>query len=246
MLITPDQIRAARALKGWSQGDLAARTGLAVPTIANIEISKQEPGAKTLQKIMQAFEINGIEFITDRGVQKKQNQTKVFRGVKDFAKFYQDIYETLSEEGGEVVVANADEREFLSYLDDESILNHQINMRNLSDKITYKILIKEDDIYFAANSYAEYRWTPKEDFQSIPFYVYGNKLAIILWLDEPLVFLIESDEASSIYREKFSTLWKKSIIPDVKPKAFKEYMVDSLETLVASRKKMGINKKAGE
>jgi transcriptional regulator with XRE-family HTH domain len=245
-MITPDQIRAARALKGWSQGELAARTGLAVPTIANIEIGKQEPSVKTMDKIVHAFEINGIEFITDRGVQKRRNQTRVFRGVKDFSKFYQDIYETLREKGGEVVVANADEREFLSYLDDESILNHQINMRNLADTIKYKILIKEGDVYFAGNSYAEYRWTPEKDFQSIPFYVYGNKLAIILWLDEPLVFLIESDEASDIYREKFSTLWENSIIPAVKPKEFKEYMVDSMETLVASRKKMGINKKAGK
>lgn len=245
-MITPDQIRAARALKGWSQGELAARTGLAVPTIANIEIGKQEPSVKTMDKIVKAFDIDGIEFIGNRGVQRKQEQIKIFRGAKDFTKFYGDIYDTLSQKGGDVVVANVDEREFLSYLDDESILTHQLNMRELVPHVHYKILIKEGDVYFAANSYAEYRWTPKEEFQSIPFYVYGDKLAIILWLDEPLVFLIENIEASSIYREKFSGLWQNALIPDVSPSTFTEYMVEDLDSLLASRKKMNIVKKAGK
>lgn len=251
MLITPDQIRAARALKNWSQTDLAERSGLAVPTIANIEAGKQAPSGKTLEKIHQAFDSNGIEFIGERGVQKKQEQTRVIRGVDNFRKFYEDIYETLSAQGGEVVVANVDEREFLYYLDDESILHHQVNMRKLKGKVNYKILVKEGDTYYAANSYAEYRWTPKEDFQSIPFYVYGDKLAIILWLDEPVVFLMHSAEAANIYREKFATLWRNSIKPPKNPTSFTEYTVEDMDSLTQSREKAGIfknkpNKKAGK
>lgn len=245
MLLTSDQIRAARALKNWSQTDLAEATGLAVPTIANIEAQKQEPSGKTLEKILVAFDKAGIEFIGDRGVQKKQSQIQIYSGIADFQKFYDEIYSTLQKSPGEVVVANVDEREFMSFLDDEKLLEHKENMLRLGDKVNYKILIKEGDIYFAASSYAEYRWTPAEDFQSIPFYVFGNKLAIILWLDEPLIFLIESTEASNIYREKFSVLWNSAKIPDVKKEVYDEYRVNDPASVAVIKKKMGV-KKAGK
>jgi transcriptional regulator with XRE-family HTH domain len=242
MLITPDQIRAARALKNWSQTDLAERTGLAVPTIANIEAGKQAPGGKTLEKISTAFDKHGIEFIGDRGVQKKQSQIQIYSGIADFEKFYDDIYNSLQKQPGEVVVANVDEREFLYFLSDEKLLKHRENMLKLGDKVHYKILIKEDDTFFAATSYAEYRWTPADDFQSIPFYVFANKLAIILWLDEPLVFLIENNEASSIYREKFSVLWDNAKIPNVKPEIYREFVMNDLPSISAFKKKMGVRK----
>jgi transcriptional regulator with XRE-family HTH domain len=214
-MITPDQIRAARALKGWSQGELAARTGLAVPTIANIEIGKQEPSVKTMDKIMHAFEINGIEFIADRGVQKRQNQTQVFRGAAELERFYEDIYLSLKSNNQEVLVGNVDEREFVKNLGPDLAKRHMDRMVELDAH--YKILLCEGDYYFKG-VYADYRWVEEKDFQSIPFYVYGDKLAIILWLDEPVIFLIESTEAANVYREKFNGLWKKSIKPPANPK----------------------------
>ncbi len=211
-MITPDQIRAARALVNWSQTELAQRSGLAVPTIANIEAGKQEPSAKTISKIVDTFLIAGIEFIGSKGIQKKEGTTKVFRGESGMREFYDDIYHTIVNEGLEVLVGNADERKFVEALSLDLLHLHMDRMKKIKAK--YKILLKEGDYYFAANSYAEYKWTPKNDFQSIPFYVYGNKLAIILWLrDEHIVFLLDSKEASEIYKEKFSILWQQATTP---------------------------------
>lgn len=60
------QVRAARALLGWSQEDLAARAGVSVATIR-----RQEPGhgqflagEEVLRKIAAAFETGGIELIS--------------------------------------------------------------------------------------------------------------------------------------------------------------------------------------
>lgn len=232
MLITADQIRAARALKNWSQTDLAERTGLAVPTIANIELGKQTPGKNTMEKIIDAFSAAGIEFLGERGVQKKSETTTVYRGESGLTNFYIDIYETLNKEGGEVLVGNVDERKFVTERREEDVLIHQQRMAELKDNVKYKILIEEGDDFFAASSYAEYRWTPKEDFQSIPFYVYGNKLAIILWLDEPIVFLIDSANAADVYREKFSQMWKKSKVPPNFDKAKKKFQYKNTEELL--------------
>jgi transcriptional regulator with XRE-family HTH domain len=61
------QLRAARALLGWRQEDLARAAKVGVATIRRIE-SQQGPMAgyvSTLVKIQAAFEHAGIQFIDD-------------------------------------------------------------------------------------------------------------------------------------------------------------------------------------
>jgi transcriptional regulator with XRE-family HTH domain len=211
MLITADQIRAARALKNWSQTDLAERTGLAVPTIANIELGKQMPGKNTIEKIIASFESAGIEFLGETGVQKKLQTTRVFRGVEEFKKFYDVIYESVLQGANEVLVGNVDERDFIKHMDPDILQLHLDRMVALNTH--YKILVCEGDYFFPVTKYAEYRWMNKEDFSSIPFYVFADKLAIILLLDEPIVFLLEDKISAQIYKEKFLAQWKKSKKP---------------------------------
>jgi len=67
--VTTRQIKAARALLGWSQADLAQRSGVSEPTIARLEAADGELGGRegTIEKIRNAIEIAGIEFIQDNG-----------------------------------------------------------------------------------------------------------------------------------------------------------------------------------
>jgi transcriptional regulator with XRE-family HTH domain len=68
-LITVRQLKAARALLGWSQGDLARRSDISEPTIARLESAEGELGGRegTAQKIRGAIENAGIEFIEENG-----------------------------------------------------------------------------------------------------------------------------------------------------------------------------------
>jgi transcriptional regulator with XRE-family HTH domain len=68
-LISVRQVKAARSLLGWSQSDLANRSGVSEPTIARLESSDGELGGreKTAQKIRAALEAGGIEFIFENG-----------------------------------------------------------------------------------------------------------------------------------------------------------------------------------
>jgi DNA-binding transcriptional regulator YiaG len=68
-LITTRQVKAARALLGWSQADLARRSGISVPTIARLESAEGELGGRegTGEKIKKAIVSAGIEFISENG-----------------------------------------------------------------------------------------------------------------------------------------------------------------------------------
>ena len=66
-MIYPCQIRAARALIGMSQQELAARSSVGLATIKRIEaVGSEITGtAKTLVKIQKALEASGIRFIDE-------------------------------------------------------------------------------------------------------------------------------------------------------------------------------------
>jgi transcriptional regulator with XRE-family HTH domain len=60
------QSRAARALLGWSQADLAKAAGLGVSTVRNFEKGRSDPYSRNLEAIRSALEEAGIEFIAGR------------------------------------------------------------------------------------------------------------------------------------------------------------------------------------
>jgi transcriptional regulator with XRE-family HTH domain len=62
MEFTPGQCRAARALIGWSQEQLAIASKVAKATIANFELSKRTPYDRTLDDLVAALEAAGVEF----------------------------------------------------------------------------------------------------------------------------------------------------------------------------------------
>lgn len=65
------QLRAARALLGWSQNDLAVASGVSAPTIKRIEPGEGpvSTGDDIILKIQTAFDFAGVEFLAgDDGI----------------------------------------------------------------------------------------------------------------------------------------------------------------------------------
>lgn len=59
------QIKAGRALLGWSQAELARRSGVARATVARIEALMMLPRLDTVGKLRQAFREGGVLFHDD-------------------------------------------------------------------------------------------------------------------------------------------------------------------------------------
>ena len=63
-----NQCKAARALLGWSQPDLARESKAALRTIKNFESGKVEPQKLTLLALIGAFERHGLVMLKTGGV----------------------------------------------------------------------------------------------------------------------------------------------------------------------------------
>jgi len=66
-VISASQIRAARALLGWSGADLARKSEIGITTLRRYEVQQGIPAANTsvLMTIKACFEEAGIEFTGD-------------------------------------------------------------------------------------------------------------------------------------------------------------------------------------
>lgn len=207
MGITTAQIRGARGLLDWSQSELSRRTGVSTTSIGNIESGNTQPRESTLKVIQSAFEDSGIEFGPNNAISIKSDIVKTFKGKEGFWSFYEDLFRTVSAEPGEVLVSNVDEREFEKWLDKDNLQTHVGRMQKI-EGLTYKILVKHgDDHYLATSDYCEYRWMPGKQFASAPFYLYGNKLAIVLFSNEPYVMVIDNHVVAEAYKIQFKALW---------------------------------------
>ena len=66
-MITPGQMKAARALLGWDQRRLAEAAGVSLPTIQRMEASEGNVrgNVDTLVKVVEALQREGIELISE-------------------------------------------------------------------------------------------------------------------------------------------------------------------------------------
>ncbi|MEO5375648.1 MAG: helix-turn-helix domain-containing protein [Alphaproteobacteria bacterium] len=67
-MISAKQIKAARLFLDWEQKDLAAATGLSLPTIQRMEkLGLERSSAGNAEKVRRALESAGVEFIPENG-----------------------------------------------------------------------------------------------------------------------------------------------------------------------------------
>jgi transcriptional regulator with XRE-family HTH domain len=210
-LITPAQCRAARALLDWSQPDLARSSKLHVQTICAFENQTGTPTKATIKKIMVNLEIAGIEFLEHGGVRPRPKSTVLnLEGHEGFKLFMQDVMHVAENMGGDICVSGVDERQFEKWQGDfaTEYLSSMAVIRNKTP-FTFRILIKENDDYFTASAYAQYRSVSEKYFSATPFYVYGDRLAMILFEpNDVTVYIIQSEKLADAQRKQFMNVWE--------------------------------------
>ncbi len=206
-MLDDKQVRAARALLNWTQETLAETSGVARATIKNIENGDTAPRLDTLQALQKIFEEAGVEFLPGSGVRMRDRMVTVMEGKEANRKLLDDIYTTLRDTGGEVLIAGLDENLAVRDLDAAFLKTHL--ERLTKSKVRERLLIKAGDTNFVGLQHS-YRWIPEKYFSHFPLYVYGPKLALVSWAPTPRCVIIHDETFAESTRLLFNFVWDRA------------------------------------
>jgi len=106
-----------------------------------------------------------------------------------------------------------EEKEFDYWLDPETDKKYTaaINTLAMTGSIDFKVLVKEGDTNLSASNYVTYKFLPRDSFSNVPFYVYGSKLAFILFGESATVHVIDNADVANAQRAQFNFTWQNAI-----------------------------------
>jgi transcriptional regulator with XRE-family HTH domain len=202
---TVAQIKAARALLGWKQTDLARATKLSLPSIKNLERGMASPRASTMRIIEDALTAAGIEFTGTYGVQLRDEvfEMRHFDGDDFVARLTDDVFTVIRDSKDELLIVSIDERQF-----EQTASKEMDRYRENLQKLGYqeRVLIPNGHDFFIS-PLGSYRWLPKQLIGPVPYFIYGDRFAIIMWKMKRVVVMRNRSVADS-FREQFNGLWK--------------------------------------
>lgn len=212
-MISIDQIKAARALLNLKQSDIAKTAGLSLTSLNNIERGVTSPRVTTLKSIKAALEQSGVEFISQDGVRRRQEEfnVEIVEGKEVVKKWLHDIIETISIHGGDTVMSGIDEREFVARDEHELAEYYKFfEQKNWKEKI---LICEGDNFLYAPSAVTEYRWIDKAIFTQAPYAVYGNSYSIMTWGPPERVIIIKNKTIADSARRQFMAHWENATIP---------------------------------
>jgi transcriptional regulator with XRE-family HTH domain len=204
------QIKAARALLDWSQDNLAAASKLSVATIRKLEVGNISPRGQTNQLIREAFENAGLEFIDPNGVRQRPEEITIYQGEMGARNFLNEVYETSRRTSSEIVQVWPSLKQLATLIGSNRQV-HSERMISLQDRVDVKCIITEDRD-FLPMSYVEYRFLSRHNIDSVQFYVYDDKCALIPFStdDEYKIIVVQSRALSESFRRQFLSMWERA------------------------------------
>jgi transcriptional regulator with XRE-family HTH domain len=231
--INPSQVKAARALLGWSQGDLAERAKVSRSTIRILEDDKATSKAAirigTLLDIQKALEAGGIEFLENEGIRRVTDGVKIFKGPKSCEMFLDDILQTIKEKGGDIF-AIVTSQGIMTRL---SVITKSHNLERLeSVRQSSKIKWLFPNTPAPAFAMPPFQFRKPHENSSGPscYFVYGDKRAdISLDGNKKPVFVVYSGTASMApeYRKHLLSLWENALPHQIPTSARKQHSANN-------------------
>jgi DNA-binding XRE family transcriptional regulator len=202
-----------------SQDDLANAAGLTKQGISKIEDGSVQPREGTVADISRVFDEHGVEFTENSGVRLKPQGVEVLIGQEGLQHFFDGVYEYAQKHGGTIRQLGIEENLFWAMGVDFSEFHRKRMTELVKERNDVKVLaiLCEGDTNFIASSYNQYRWISKDLFSPVPFYTYGECLAIMNFqtVPAPTIILHKFPAITKAFRKQFEAFWKMSREPDV-------------------------------
>lgn len=209
-VISPRQIKAARALLDWTQADLASATGLHFNAINKVENGLGEPRTSTLERIKIACENSGIRFRGQRGVELKEDIFELVRyeGSDFIRHLTDDTLAILQTSKDEIVTCLIDEQLF-NTPDRKQSERYYKAMKKTGFRERYIVSRKQTN--FMNDDKSVYRWLPEKIMGTVAYSVYGNRTAFINWGTHEIL-IIKNKSLAATFRRQFEFLWSQAKI----------------------------------
>lgn len=199
MFISVEQIKAARALLGWTQKDLACQAGLNDDHVQNYEAGRSR-SLDTLQSIYRTFAREGLEF-PDGGVIPQRISSYT---LDSYMALLDDIEGSMPQ-GGEVLKHCVDDRRSTP-----EVIEKVAAMRKRG--IRERLTISDDNTFIHGNP-ADYRQIPAAYFGSSEVtIIYLNRVAFFV---DQKVLVNVSETLARVFRDQFEYWWKEGKALDV-------------------------------
>ncbi|MCB9980703.1 MAG: helix-turn-helix transcriptional regulator [Rhodospirillales bacterium] len=205
-MINAKQIRAARAILGWSQQDLADAIGMSKPTIVEAEKDGHQPRLETTGLIQAAFEDKGLDFIVG-GVKERVDIVEILDGDDCGIRLLNAAHQALRTTGGDILFYGASERRST-----DEIIRKSMEIRQSGIKTRF--LIENNDTHILG-PLEEYRWMPdKLWLDSDAKTIFGDIVAYaVTWQNKPKIICFKDKRISEIEKKIFDFVWDISAKP---------------------------------
>lgn len=201
-MITPTQMRAARAMMDVSQGHVADHLGIAANTLSKIESGQSDISVSRNLEIQRFYEREGIAFGENDSVRWNEYPIFFVEGKtheETYLKILEDVLDS---------VEDLKDPELLVMFADDSVSPPKVNdmYRKIRSKgVKMRQLIQEGNDHIIG-PLDEYRYVPKEFFINRVTLVYGDKIANET--GDVLRATVKVDPINAeIQRNTFNMLW---------------------------------------
>jgi len=132
--------------------------------------------------------------------QAKDIRVEVYKGIEGLKTVLNDIIRVKKD----LLGFGLEEREFQTRL---PIFMEQFFRKEKEFKISERILVSDKTEFIFTNQNTKYRYIPDKYFNPNPIFVYGDKVANVIW--NPLTIIItEHADLANSYQKYFEMLWK--------------------------------------
>lgn len=212
-MISSKQAKLARIHLDLTQDEVAEAIGKTRTTIFNIESSDKVSGDGTLGLLQKFYERKGIEFLSGNGIRERDNTIEIIEGENAESLMHDDIFETVVtlKDNKEVLLCGLEEADPKIF--PEVFKRAKLQVERLKKAgIKERILGKEGNTNFVCE-WHWYRWLPEKDFNPVPFYIYGTKLAFYTFEEPYKAIIIDDAMFTATMRHLFNFAWDRAAIP---------------------------------
>ena len=130
---------------------------------------------------------------------KIEGQVRLFKGIKGIKSIFLDMART-----GKDNFVFGSEGQFGERMPEFALQFDRLKKEN---KIKTKLIIRKDREELDKKT-TEYRYLPSLEESPAVTNIYADKIAILIWTDEPEGILIENEAAAKAYKSIFDFMWK--------------------------------------